>query len=140
MSSMHQALFDRNFATYGKLIADWAHDRSEYHFSNRIKLNAATALMPSAHECKELQTQMLIKCYILAGLPFDEEHCKVMNEMYEKEIENPYYLRLCCAGFASTKVNRTDVEELMIGYNKEYENTAQELYTEFVVAAFPGEK
>ena len=97
-------------------------------------------LMPSVDECKELQTQILIKCYILAGLPIDEEHCKVMNEMYEKEIENPYYLRLCCAGFASTKVNRTDIEELMIGYNKEYENTAQELFAEFVVAAFPGEK
>lgn len=68
---------------------------------------------------------------LTAGLPFYEEHSKVMNEMYEKEIENPYYLRLCCAGFASTKVNRTDIEELMIGYNKEYENTAQELFTEF---------
>ena len=50
-------------------------------------------------------------------------------------------LALILRSFTSKGQQNTDIEEWMIGqYNKEYENTAEELFTEYVVAAFPGEK
>ena len=129
---MDQALFDRYFVTYGKLIADWAYDRSNYHYSDLKKVAYAQEQMPSLHACKSFETQWLIKSYILAGLPFEYEHCKFMSE---REIENPYILRLRCADFTSI----TATEELMISYCKTYEKKAHDYCIELLETVFPDE-
>merc|ERR1711991_247011 len=70
--------------------------------------------------------------YILAGLPFEYEHCKFMSE---REIENPYILRLRCADFTSI----TATEELMISYCKTYEKKAHDYCIELLETVFPDE-